>query len=179
MTDREIEIKDILIQDAMISSLQTKLINATKVSSKNSTLLSIVSDIIDKDLKIEFGEKFIYELSLKNILIEHTSLLNEKKDNLQESFEFTVFIFDDTFSKKLTKNKMPSAWHRTYETSFDRDAVNDENSCLALCRQIKIHALGQEFSNTAHLLAVRDLRIVNMKVEIYEAIMSLKEIVYG
>ena len=107
MTDREIEIKDILIQDAMILSLQTKLINATKVSSKNSTLLSIVSDIIDKDLKIEFGEKFIYELSLKNILIEHTSLLNEMKDNLQESFEFTVFIFDNTFSKKLTK-KFPT-----------------------------------------------------------------------
>lgn len=94
MSDREIEIKDILIRDELISFLKKKNVDVTAIYPLNCTLENLVITVLDKNLEIKSGEKFIHELSLEGIIFPHKSKLVDVKNKIQERFILTFIILD-------------------------------------------------------------------------------------
>jgi len=94
VSDREIEIKDILIKEELLSYIKKKKIDATAIYTKNCTFEDLIITILNKNLKIKSGDKFIHELSISGILFPHKSTLHEIQDKLQEKFIFTFIILD-------------------------------------------------------------------------------------
>ncbi len=166
MSDREIEIEDLLLVDIFKNKFKQRKIDLSKITTYNCHLSGFVEDFLSKEIEIKKGDLFDYELKSKNVRIrtetslisKHTSI-KDKQTKLYENINYIVEIVKPP--KKNNKTQ-----YIRYNNIFDNP--------LSKIKYITFHTEGNKYNNINSLILSRDDVIYRNKRIIFRIINGIE-----
>lgn len=156
MSDREIEIEDLLLVDILKDEFKKNRIDLNKITTYDCHLSGFVEELISKDIVIIKGSLFDYELKCKNVrIITEASLVVKDNEKIYENITYIVEI-----AKEPKKN------NKTQYIRYNNVFKNP----LTRIKKIRFHTEGAKYNNINSLILSREDTIYKNKRHIFRII---------